>query len=99
MGYPLSFAALSSSPKGAPLDYAGNFIATVEAVPLGKVDCRKAARRRDCFSAEVKLCSPVLHFSLDATGAREKLTKEKRRKRISLSAESDRRRRRLTLAF
>ena len=49
MGYPFSFAALSSSPKGAPLDYAGNFIATVEAVPLGKVDCRKAARRKGYF--------------------------------------------------
>ena len=49
MGYPLSFAALSSSPKGAPLDYAGNFIATVEAVPLGKVDCRAAARRKGKF--------------------------------------------------
>ena len=36
-GYPLSLAALASSPKGTPLRYAGNFPATAKAVPLGKV--------------------------------------------------------------
>ena len=36
----------ASSPKGAPLGYAGKFAATAEAVPLGKVDCRAAARRK-----------------------------------------------------
>ena len=35
--YPLSLAALDSSPKGAPLGYAGNFTVTTKAVPLGKV--------------------------------------------------------------
>ena len=45
---PLSLATLDSSPKGTPLRYAGNFAATAEAVPLGKVDCRAAARRKGC---------------------------------------------------
>ena len=35
--YPLRLATLASSPKGTPLGYAGNFSATAEAVPLGKV--------------------------------------------------------------
>ena len=35
--YPLSLATLDSSPKGTPLGCAGNFAATAEAVPLGKV--------------------------------------------------------------
>ena len=33
---PLSFAALSSSPKGTPLSYAGNFAATAKSRPLGE---------------------------------------------------------------
>ena len=33
---PLSFAALSSSPKGTPLRYAGNFAATAKSRPLGE---------------------------------------------------------------
>ena len=36
MGYPFSFAALSSSPKGAPLGYAGNLAATTKSRPLGE---------------------------------------------------------------
>ena len=36
MGYPLSFAALSSSPKGTPLRYAGNFTVTTKSRPLGE---------------------------------------------------------------
>ena len=43
---PLSLAALASSPKGAPLGVAVKFPATAKAVPLGKVDCRAAARRK-----------------------------------------------------
>ncbi len=43
---PLSLAALASSPKGEPLGVAVKFPATAEAVPLGKVDCRAAARRK-----------------------------------------------------
>ena len=33
---PLSFAALSSSPKGTPLRYAGNFTVTTKSRPLGE---------------------------------------------------------------
>ena len=33
---PLSFAALSSSPKGTPLSYATNFAATTKSRPLGE---------------------------------------------------------------
>ena len=33
---PLSFAALSSSPKGTPLSYATNFTATTKSRPLGE---------------------------------------------------------------
>ena len=33
---PLSFAALSSSPKGTPLRYATNFVATTKSRPLGE---------------------------------------------------------------
>ncbi|HAH89052.1 MAG TPA: hypothetical protein DCL93_02955 [Faecalibacterium sp.] len=36
----------ASSPKGEPLGTAEKFPATAKAVPLGKVDCRKAARRK-----------------------------------------------------
>ena len=43
---PLSLAAFASSPKGEPLGVAVKFPATAEAVPLGKVDCRAAARRK-----------------------------------------------------
>lgn len=43
---PLSLAALASSPKGEPLGVAVKFPVTAEAVPLGKVDCRAAARRK-----------------------------------------------------
>ena len=35
--YPLSLAALDSSPKGAPLGYAGNFTVTTKAVPLDRL--------------------------------------------------------------
>ena len=35
--HPLSFAALSSSPKGTPFSIAANFPAATKAVPLGKV--------------------------------------------------------------
>ena len=35
--YPLSLAALASSPKGTPFVVVGNFAATPKAVPLGKV--------------------------------------------------------------
>lgn len=45
-GHPFSLAALASSPKGAPLGVAVKFPVTAEAVPLGKVDCRAAARRK-----------------------------------------------------
>ena len=34
--YPLSLAALDSSPKGAPLGCAGNFVATAKSRPLGE---------------------------------------------------------------
>ena len=34
---PLRLTMFASSPKGTPLRYAGNFVATAEAVPLGKV--------------------------------------------------------------
>ena len=46
--YPLSHLALldASSPKGTPFGAAAKFPATAKAVPLGKVDCRKAARRK-----------------------------------------------------
>ena len=46
--YPLSHLALldASSPKGTPFSAAAKFPATAKAVPLGKVDCRKAARRK-----------------------------------------------------
>ena len=46
--YPLSHLALldASSPKGTPFGVAAKFPATAKAVPLGKVDCRKAARRK-----------------------------------------------------
>ena len=45
---PLSHLALldASSPKGTPFGAAAKFPATAKAVPLGKVDCRKAARRK-----------------------------------------------------
>ena len=33
---PLSFATLSSSPKGTPLRYAGNFTITTKSRPLGE---------------------------------------------------------------
>ena len=46
MGYPLSFAALSSSPKGAPFVVAGNFAAATKAVPLGKVAATNGSRRK-----------------------------------------------------
>ena len=36
-GYPLRLTTFASSPKGTPLSYTGNFAATTEAVPLGKV--------------------------------------------------------------
>ena len=36
-GYPLSLAALDSSPKGTPYGNTGNFSSTTKAVPLGKV--------------------------------------------------------------
>ena len=36
-GYPLSLAALDSSPKGTPYGNTGNFPSTTKAVPLGKV--------------------------------------------------------------
>ena len=49
---------------------------------------RTLLERLHLFAA-VKSCSTVFHFSLDATGAREKLTKEKRRKEISPSADGD----------
>ena len=35
-----------SSPKGTPFGAAAKFPATAKAVPLGKVSCRKAARRK-----------------------------------------------------
>ena len=46
--YPLSHLALldASSPKGTPFGAAAKFPATAKAVPLGKVSCRKAARRK-----------------------------------------------------
>ena len=46
--YPLSHLALldASSPKGTPFGAAAKFPTTAKPVPLGKVDCRKAARRK-----------------------------------------------------
>ena len=44
--YPLSLAALASSPKGTPFGAAGNFAATTEAVPLGKVAANAVSRRK-----------------------------------------------------
>ena len=35
--YPLSLAALGSSPKGTPFGYIGKFTTATKAVPLGKV--------------------------------------------------------------
>ena len=37
--YPLSFASLSSSPKGTPLRCARNFAATAKSRPLGEGGC------------------------------------------------------------
>ncbi|HBB09619.1 MAG TPA: hypothetical protein DCZ68_06505 [Faecalibacterium sp.] len=44
--HPLSLAALASSPKGTPFGSAGNFVATSEAVPLGKVAATNGSRRK-----------------------------------------------------
>ena len=40
--YPLSLAALASSPKGTPLDNAENFVATTKSRPLGEGGCERS---------------------------------------------------------
>ena len=47
---PLRLTPFASSPKGEPLRYAGNFLATAEAVPLGKVAANAVSRRKGYFS-------------------------------------------------
>ena len=44
--YPLRLTTFASSPKGTPLRRAGNFAATSEAVPLGKVAATNGSRRK-----------------------------------------------------
>ena len=44
--YPLRLTTFASSPKGTPLRCAGNFAATSEAVPLGKVAATNGSRRK-----------------------------------------------------
>ena len=47
--YPLSLAALASSPKGTPFVAAANFPALPKAVPLGKVAATSGSRRKGYF--------------------------------------------------
>ena len=62
--YPLSLltAFAASSPKGTPLGCAGNFIATVEAVPLGKVASPQAMTEgvlpASCFAVKLQTFPP-----------------------------------------
>ena len=49
---PLSFAALSSSPKGTPLRYTTNFAATTKSRPLGEGGCEHSEQTEGVLSAE-----------------------------------------------
>ena len=55
------------------MGYAGKFAATAEAVPLGKVDCRAAARRKGCLpQLPFSVTTPPVKMRLERSAERDK---------------------------
>ena len=52
-GHPLRLTTFASSPKGTPLRYAGNFIATAKSRPLGEGGLTRSGKTEGVISARI----------------------------------------------